>query len=180
MQNMAEYAADYFISLGEKAQRPLTPLELQKMLYFLEGLHLALTDERLFGESFQAWKNGPALPSVYKRFKNFKADPIVLEQGRANYDSKIQPYIVEMIDLVHQVFSKFDAPKLVGLTHLPGTPWDVLRRNLGIKKGQNSEAPIDSEEIKGWFKEKWGDAVKPRTEVIKFLDPREYPEWSTP
>lgn len=179
MSDTVREATDCLIGLGVKAHKPLSPLEIQKMLYFLEGLHLALVDAPLFDENFQAWKFGPALPSVYRRLKRFGDGPVSPAIIDTKAESTLSDSVLGLIRLVYDVFSKFDGPSLVGLTHLPGTPWALLRKEKGIPKGMNSDEPIDIEIIADWFKSKWLEAVKPDSDTISFFAKEEFPEWVT-
>ena len=47
----------------------LTPMKLQKLMYFTYGRYAAQTGRQLFSENFQAWQYGPVLSSVYQEFK---------------------------------------------------------------------------------------------------------------
>lgn len=47
----------------------ITPLALQKILYFIQGIYLALYDVPLFDEDCYAWVHGPVYNSVYNLFK---------------------------------------------------------------------------------------------------------------
>lgn len=49
----------------------LTPLKLQKILYYISAAYLRKTNEVLFGESFSKWQYGPVAPTVYHNFKSF-------------------------------------------------------------------------------------------------------------
>ena len=67
---------DRFLSLGHDAGRPLTHIEVQKLLFFLEGWHLATVGDSLFDEEFQAWANGPVIKTVYERLLRYSAHSI--------------------------------------------------------------------------------------------------------
>ena len=54
----------------------ITHMKLQKLIYFVYKHHLKQTGEVLFDEPFLAWKQGPALRSVYDIFKDFAATDI--------------------------------------------------------------------------------------------------------
>ena len=58
---------DRFLSLGHDAGRPLTHIEVQKLLFFLEGWHLAIVGDSLFDEEFQAWANGPVIEDRFTK-----------------------------------------------------------------------------------------------------------------
>jgi uncharacterized phage-associated protein len=40
-------------------------MSLQKLLYYVQAWHLAITDEPLFPEQIKAWKDGPVVPQVW-------------------------------------------------------------------------------------------------------------------
>ena len=54
----------------------ITPLALQKSLYYVQGFYYAFNNEFLFEEDCQAWAHGPVYPEVYFKYKHYKFDPI--------------------------------------------------------------------------------------------------------
>jgi len=48
----------------------LTPLKLQKILYYVQATFLAQHGQPLFNEAIQKWQYGPVVPSVYFEFKD--------------------------------------------------------------------------------------------------------------
>lgn len=46
---------------------PVEVGKLQKLLYYAQGWHLAVTDRRLFAEDLEAWAEGPVIRSVWER-----------------------------------------------------------------------------------------------------------------
>ena len=63
----AAQVADYFLSLvDEDAGDSMTNLRLQKLLFYAQAWHLALTNRPLFEEDFEAWVHGPVIPSFYR------------------------------------------------------------------------------------------------------------------
>lgn len=49
----------------------VTPLKLQKLLYYCQGYALALTGKPLFADPIEAWKYGPVVGSVYREYKAY-------------------------------------------------------------------------------------------------------------
>lgn len=49
----------------------LTPLKLQKILYYVQATFLAQHGQPLFNEPIQKWQYGPVVPSVYFEFKDY-------------------------------------------------------------------------------------------------------------
>ena len=43
----------------------VSTMKLQKLVYYCDALSLALDDEPLFPETFQAWVNGPVCPPLF-------------------------------------------------------------------------------------------------------------------
>ena len=47
----------------------LTHLKVQKLLYFADGVNLAVNDKPLFKEKIYAWQHGPVVKEVYEKLK---------------------------------------------------------------------------------------------------------------
>lgn len=62
--------ANYIINRSIEVGRPISNLQLQKILYFVNLLYLHETGVFLINESedFEAWRHGPVIPTVYRRF----------------------------------------------------------------------------------------------------------------
>lgn len=45
-------------------------LKLLKLLYYIQGYHLAMFNAPLFNDRMEAWLHGPVVPSVYQWVKN--------------------------------------------------------------------------------------------------------------
>ena len=54
----------------------VSPMKLQKLLYFVSCEYVKATGNDLFSEDFGVWQYGPVLPTVYDEFKSFKSTPI--------------------------------------------------------------------------------------------------------
>ena len=54
----------------------VTPLALEKLLAFSDGVNYALNGTRMIEEDCQAWLHGPVYPSVYNQYKEFGYKPI--------------------------------------------------------------------------------------------------------
>ena len=68
----------------------VTPLKLQKLLYYCQGYALALTGKPLFPEPIEAWKYGPVVACVYQEYKDFK-------DGRIPYEYITPPENVDEV-----------------------------------------------------------------------------------
>ena len=115
----------------------VSPMKLQKLLYFAHAWHLALFDAPLFREGIEAWEWGPIVPGIYPTFREFGNFPIDKEGKELTWDNgKIQiqsPYVKdddsEVKDLLQEVlrvYGGLTAIQLSNITHADGTPWSIV------------------------------------------------------
>lgn len=116
----AHEIAKYFVSLvDEDAGDSITNLKLQKLLYYAQGVNLALNDVPLFPEAIEAWTHGPVVPAVYRLYKQHGGQPIPVEPVEIDgYDEGLR----ELLNEVNDVFGQFSALKLRAMTHNE-PPW---------------------------------------------------------
>ena len=98
----------------------ISNLKLQKLLYYMQGFHLAFFNTPFFNESIEAWTYGPVVPVVFNEFKKFKKRAINPENYRdelvlANEEQ-------QMFDMVYGEYNRFSAVALMQMTHTEG-PW---------------------------------------------------------
>ena len=113
-----------------------TQLKLQKLVYLCFADYLCDTGKKLFTDKIYAFKYGPVVDTVYKRYKEYGYKPI--EQETEDIDSK---NVFEMpaksriifaedgikkilsIDKTLKKYGNLSASELVDLTHRKETPW---------------------------------------------------------
>ncbi len=131
--------ARYFVKSSTPKDK-LTNLKLQKILYFAQGWHLANFDrEPLFGDTIEAWKYGPAIASVYHKYKNYGRLPIDKKDITEAEIEKIDKDTREFLDEVWNVYKKYSGADLVFATHQE-KPWIEARGNI-----EETEGEIDTE-----------------------------------
>ncbi len=117
----AHNVAQYFLAqISEECGDTISNLKLQKLLYYAQGFHLAITDKPLFTEHLRAWDHGPVVPSVYHEYKSHGAGAIPKPQG-VDF-SKFTKMTRGVLDDVYRVYGQFSAWKLRNLTHNE-PPW---------------------------------------------------------
>jgi uncharacterized phage-associated protein len=116
--------AETIIALTRDRRSEITNLKLQKLLYYTQAWNLAFTGNPLFLESIEAWVHGPVVPSIFRRFREYRWMPI---------NSAVEPYddggVRRHIESVLNAYDKFDATQLERLTHSED-PWKIARGNL--------------------------------------------------
>lgn len=116
--------------LFQNTDRKMTPLILNKLVFFAHGWKLGITGEPLIDdESVQAWKYGPVWPSVYQEFKEYEGRSI---RSLGMDYSNILKDDLEYINFSIQAYSDFKPYELVSITHIDGSPWEQVYEN-GIK-----------------------------------------------
>ncbi|MGJ5815799.1 Panacea domain-containing protein [Paludibaculum fermentans] len=113
--------ADFFLSqVDPEAGELMSNLKLQKLVYYAQGLHLAITGIPLFNEPIEAWAHGPVVPELYRRFKSYGAGAIT-ESPEVDLE-KFSDQTIELLLEVYQVYGQFSAFKLRNMTH-EEPPW---------------------------------------------------------
>lgn len=110
----------------------VTPLMLQKLLYFIQGIYSALYGKPIFTEDCRAWIHGPVYPEVYDLFRDFKYNPIddarfALLEGK---DDALTDDEKRVIDLVVNTFGMYGGKVLEKITHNE-EPWREARKGYG-------------------------------------------------
>lgn len=142
--------------------KSFTHLKLHKILYFVQGYHLAYFDAPLFKEDFQAWVHGPVLPTLYSSLKktvqkNMHDKLAITDETAKKYikvfEKAATPEQVSLIKDIVKSFGKFDGYQLEAITHSQ-EPW-IAARN-GIDLAAPSSAIIPKKAMKSYFKHEQG------------------------
>ena len=99
-------------------------LKLLKLLYYIQGYHLAMFNAPLFNDKMEAWLHGPVVPSVYKWVKDMTDEKL---QDEAMNDEQmgalnLHPQQTELISEVLKIYNKYSAYGLRDKTHTE-MPW---------------------------------------------------------
>lgn len=160
MAYRAASIANELLDMGNQCSRKLTQIEIQKLVYFAHGWHLAHRGTPLVGELFEPWKYGPVVRSLYDSFKKFGSEHIT--EKATSWQTNVAGEIVEVtpailsndsgddsyaFSLTREIWSKYGllAPfKLVDLTHVPDGPW--------ARAYSANQTYITNEAIRDYFK----------------------------
>ncbi len=113
--------ARYFLAQSDDdAGDVISNLKLQKLLYYAQGVTLALTGKPLFSDPIEAWQHGPVVPSVYRLYKVAGSGPVKLDEDVEfeEFDENTR----DILNDVYQVYGQFSAWKLRNMTH-DEPPW---------------------------------------------------------
>jgi uncharacterized phage-associated protein len=112
-------AANFFIDICDDNDS-MTNLRLNKLLYFAQGWSLARTGKPLFNNNFEAWKFGPVVPEIYRKYKPYGKNPIDQVDFSYNYNSLSNDDYELLIDVARE-YGKYSAGALVDISH--DKPW---------------------------------------------------------
>lgn len=127
--------AEYFIDKSNKEKKPITNKKLQKLLYYAQVWSVVLNEEKLFPERIEAWVHGPAIPTVYRKFKGFEFNPIQLDTTGMSFSfSKKQN---DLLESIWSIYGKYNAEYLEALTHSE-LPWQEARKETSASEPSNN------------------------------------------
>lgn len=124
----------------------LTQLKVMKLLYYAQGVSLALYDKVLFPEKILAWRYGPAIQEVHDVYKgsraivDFTSDGMSDEEIRDYQEVNSNQEVALILNAVVDAYGDMSAIELMKQTH-EEAPW------LGTTQSQE----IDVNLIKDFF-----------------------------
>lgn len=148
----ANDVADFFISLGNaENEDPMTNLRINKLMYYAQGFHLQRFGTPLFNEAIKAWKYGPVVESIYRKYHPSGRNIIT----ECSPDFNISGFSADEIQLLLDVYNKYrslSTSRLVEKSHEANTPWaksyvDGENRVIGIpliKEYFDNHSPLKS------------------------------------
>lgn len=145
MTSSVQAIANTLLKYSFEQKVTITPMKLQKLMYFIYRDYLKKTDKKLFQEPFLTWQYGPVLSSVYDEFKSFGSERITKFAKDAQEHVYIvseakAPDVVETINTVWENYKAYTGVELSKLTHMEGTAWR--------KAAENNRHCLEDEDIK--------------------------------
>lgn len=154
----ARILANAILDVADDLGQSITHLALQKLLYFSHGLYLLEFKRPLAAGHFEAWKNGPVHPDVYRSFKDWDRRPI---QGRATGTDVLtgedrslptigDPLVRAHIARVVAFYGRLPPGRLVTISHARRGPWwqTVNKARKSVALGMRITDAVTSE----WFR----------------------------
>lgn len=145
--------ANYFLELAHAKGESISPMKLQKLVYYAHGWYAGYTHKPLINEAVEAWPYGPVIPSLYHEFKRFGAGDIKGKafdsglQGRAAVATPADQDIRRFLDKVWNSYGGYTGVTLSEMTHAIGTPWHMTWSGCPGVRGQD----IPLARIVEWF-----------------------------
>lgn len=150
--------ANRFFDLAEADGEKLTPMKLQKLVYYSHGWMLGIRNRELIDEDIEAWKFGPVIRSLFREFADFGMNPITeratdmrltddfdWESTTPSIDEHDDPDEVDdakaLTLKVWKEYGSFSAIKLSKMTHKTGSPWDQIYQKYNCRLPDRAVIP---------------------------------------
>lgn len=114
--------ADYIVGRCADLGRPVTNLQLQKILYYVQLNFLRAYDKCIFEDDILALRHGPAVKEVYHKYSVWGRHEIVPKALQTAKETFLEKD-VELIDRVTDACVLLDPWELVERSHKVGGPW---------------------------------------------------------
>lgn len=168
--------AEFFIQLANQSEDDqMTNLKLNKLLYYAQGVFLARTGKPLFNDNLEAWRLGPVVPEVYRRYSVCGKNPISATEESIDRSQFSDEEFETLLDVMRE-FGQYTGAALVSMTHKAGTPWS--------EAAANGRTVLKQSDIRDYFLKhpvpRFGDRINaPRVEALPagWYDPEEDAEW---
>lgn len=166
-----ELIGNLIILLCDKCS-PLSHTKLLKLLYIIDEDAIKDSGIPITWLDYKVWKFGPVDPAIFYIENNFgdyiKINRVDGYNGNVNShikpkksfdDSKFSDYDMRIIEKVIEKYGDKKAKELVDLTHKPGSPWDIAKKEntIDFSIANISEISIDMSRIIKGDEEKYAN-----------------------
>lgn len=137
--------ANTILMLSFDENIPVSPMKLQKLMYFTYKDYLKTHNSSLFADRFECWQYGPVLSSIYYEFNHFGAKPINKFARDANGNVTVvdMGYVSEVTKSIQNTWDKYkhySGIQLSNLTHKSDSAWSCANKK--------SSRTLEDEDIK--------------------------------
>ncbi len=162
--------ANGFLDRAAARGETLSPMKLQKLVYYAHGWFLALTGESLLDEPIHAWLYGPVVNSIYQEFRRFGSHPITTRatvpiappqhRGSSGEEDSVtdqgeqlanDPYLSGFLNRIWDIYGGYTASQLSNKTHESGTPWSQIASQYRDRGTVPRRVIIPNDSIKAYF-----------------------------
>lgn len=124
----------------------MTHKKLQKLCYYAKAWYLAINDENLVKEQFEAWIHGAVQPTLYQKYRSYGFQLIPMFPG------SIETLPEEFLSFsreVYRAYGDLTGDDLERLNHQEA-PWVNARG--GLQPWQSSNTVISEEDMKAYYR----------------------------
>ncbi|WP_416757192.1 Panacea domain-containing protein [Roseateles sp. So40a] len=147
MPSSAQKISEYILAAFQEVGDPITTAKLHKLLYYVQGWHLAHFEEPAFPERIEAWMHGPTVPAVHDLYNGHWGRPIVEPiEAPQDLDTRLRELIDEVIELYG-----IDTGYSLHIRTRMEDPWLEARHGLS-NHHEGCREEVTQESMKRFFK----------------------------
>ncbi|QLB18698.1 Panacea domain-containing protein [Mannheimia granulomatis] len=127
MAYSAMQVANAFIQKAQEGSIPaLTPMKLQKLMFFAQSWYLRLYNCRLINDEFVRWRHGPVIQSVYYEF-SANGGRIIESPAKNAFGTPVPPQLSmadnQFLDRIIATYGEYGGWQLSDMTHNAKGAW---------------------------------------------------------
>ncbi|MEG3835585.1 MULTISPECIES: type II toxin-antitoxin system antitoxin SocA domain-containing protein [unclassified Microcoleus] len=145
MKSALEVARYFLCRVDREAGDTISPLKLQKLVYYAQAWSLVFRSQPLFDQDIEAWVSGPIVRDVWDEYKAYKYSDIPAPD---NLESEFDEDEIEVLEEVWNAYGELSAKHLAELTQSE-TPW--LNARKGLEPAETSTQIISHEDMKSCY-----------------------------
>ena len=124
---------------------PMTNKKLQKLCYYAKAWYLALYDENLISEQFQAWVHGAVQPALYQKYRDYGFEYI----PKSDNVFGVPEHFLSFAKEIYDSYGQFSGDELEKLNHQE-TPWINARGECN--PWENCSNEISEDDMKVYYR----------------------------
>lgn len=133
--------ANYFLEKSIDANKPITAIKLELLVYFAHAWNLAIVGKSLINESIHAWRHGPVIESMHLRYN--KKGVNLYDTIDSNLTLKLKKIDRFFLDGIWRHYCGMNDQEMIAHCYEPNSPWasayaksskNIVIDNLDIKK----------------------------------------------
>lgn len=132
---------------------PVTAMQLQKFVYYVQAWHLAEYDELAFGEPIEAWKDGPVVRRLFERHRGQRS----VRSWLAGNPAALPRTVMRIVDRVVRTYGQLTGDQLSDIAHRE-LPWRQARGRTPATWRSNEE--IDPETMREFYRRQAGGSAE--------------------
>ncbi|MGD1806882.1 Panacea domain-containing protein [Dapis sp. BLCC M126] len=144
MKSAVDIARYFLCRVDREAGDTISPLKLQKLVYYAQAWSLVFRNKPLFFQDIEAWVYGPAISDVWDEYKPYHYRDIPPPEELIEF-AKDE---IEVLEEVWDTYGELSARYLQELTHSE-TPWRNARKDL--EPAQQSNNIISHSDMKAFY-----------------------------
>ncbi len=141
--------ANEILRIAKKDSKPLTIMQLIKLVYLAHGYSLGILGIALSKHEAQAWQYGPVMAPVYKSFKGAGAQPLssfaIDKSTGSPFRDEFSSQELEILQGIVDTYGGRHAFELSDMLHQADEPWTIVFNRDG------AYSPIPNELIRQDF-----------------------------